>query len=93
MRDPWYDVLFWPMAIGAVVAKSRFYQVSHCNGGGYRDPSAAAEIRGIKSQGGWGAIFTEESKKRHSPEITPFNELRPWGDLPFRREIAELAPE
>jgi hypothetical protein len=35
-------------------AKNRFYQVPHCNGGGYRDPSAAAAMRGIKAEGGWG---------------------------------------
>ena len=35
-RDSRYDILFEPMAIGPVVAKNRFYQVPHCNGGGYR---------------------------------------------------------
>jgi len=39
-RDPRYDVLFEPIAIGTVTAKSRFYQVPHCNGMGYRDPTA-----------------------------------------------------
>ena len=39
MRDPRYDVLFEPVKIGPVTAKNRFYQVPHCNGGGYRDPS------------------------------------------------------
>ena len=57
-RDSHYDILFEPMAIGPVTAKNRFYQVPHCNGGGYRDPSAAAEMRGIKSQGGWGGILS-----------------------------------
>ena len=41
-RDPRYDVLFEPVRIGPVTAKNRFYQVPHCNGGGYRDPSAVA---------------------------------------------------
>jgi len=41
-----------------VKAKNRFDQVPHCNGGGYRDPSAAAEMRAIKVEGGWGVIFT-----------------------------------
>jgi 2,4-dienoyl-CoA reductase-like NADH-dependent reductase (Old Yellow Enzyme family) len=40
-RDSRYDILFEPLAIGPVTAKNRFYQVPHCNGGGYRDPSAA----------------------------------------------------
>ena len=43
-RDPRYDVLFEPVRIGPVTAKNRFFQVPHCNGGGYRDPSAAAAI-------------------------------------------------
>ena len=59
-RDSRYDILFDTVDIGPVKSKNRFYQVPHCNGGGYRDPSAAAEMRGIKSQGGWGVIFTEQ---------------------------------
>jgi dimethylamine/trimethylamine dehydrogenase len=59
-RDSRYDILFEPMAIGPVTAKNRFYQVPHCNGGGYRDPSAAAAMRGVKSEGGWGVVFTEQ---------------------------------
>jgi dimethylamine/trimethylamine dehydrogenase len=79
-RDPRYDILFEPMQIGPVTAKNRFYQVPHCNGGGYRDPSAAAEMRRIKSEGGWGVIFTEQTEMHHSSEITPFIELRLWDD-------------
>ncbi|SMO47723.1 dimethylamine/trimethylamine dehydrogenase [Thalassovita litoralis] len=80
MRDPRYDVLFEPMQIGPVTAKNRFYQVPHCNGGGYRDPSAAAAMRGIKAEGGWGVIFTEQTEMHHSSEIAPFIELRLWED-------------
>ncbi|MDH6231677.1 dimethylamine/trimethylamine dehydrogenase [Mesorhizobium soli] len=80
MRDPRYDVLFEPMKIGPVTAKNRFYQVPHCNGGGYRDPSAAAEMRRMKSEGGWGVIFTEQTEMHHTSEITPFIELRLWED-------------
>lgn len=86
-RDARYDVLFEPMQIGPVTAKNRFYQVPHCNGGGYRDPSAAAAMRGIKSEGGWGVIFTEQCEMHHSSEITPFIELRLWDD----RDIPMLA--
>lgn len=80
MRDPRYDILFEPMKIGPVTARNRFYQVPHCNGGGYRDPSAAAEMRRTKSEGGWGVIFTEQTEMHHSSEITPFIELRLWED-------------
>ena len=33
---------FEPVTIGPVVAKNRFFQVPHCNGMGYRDPSGEA---------------------------------------------------
>ena len=91
MRDPRYDVLFQPLAIGPVTAPNRFYQVPHCNGGGYRDPSAAAEMRGIKAEGGWGVIFTEQTEMHHTSEITPFIELRLWEDkdIPMLRKMSE----
>lgn len=34
-RDSRYDILFEPAQIGPVTAKNRFYQVPHCNGGGW----------------------------------------------------------
>jgi len=79
-RDCRYDLLFKPLQIGPVTAKNRFYQVPHCNGGGYRDPSAVAEMRKVKAEGGWGVIFTEQVELHHSAEITPFIELRLWDD-------------
>ncbi|HUQ37961.1 MAG TPA: NAD(P)-binding protein [Aestuariivirga sp.] len=91
MRDPRYDVLFEPVKIGPVTAKNRFYQVPHCNGGGYRDPTAAAEMRRMKSEGGWGVIFTEQVEIHHSSEITPFIELRIWDedDMPGLTKMAD----
>ncbi|MDO8353318.1 MAG: NAD(P)-binding protein [Aestuariivirga sp.] len=91
MRDPRYDVLFEPVKIGPVTAKNRFYQVPHCNGGGYRDPTAAAEMRRVKSEGGWGVIFTEQVEIHHSSEITPFIELRIWDedDMPGLSKMAD----
>lgn len=91
MRDPRYDILFEPMTIGPVTAKNRFYQVPHCNGGGYRDPSAAAAMRGSKAEGGWGVIFTEQCEMHHTSEITPFIELRLWEDkdIPMLRKMSE----
>ncbi len=95
MRDPRYDVLFEPMKIGPLTAKNRFYQVPHCNGGGYRDPSAAAAMRGIKAEGGWGVIFTEQCEMHHTSEITPFIELRLWEDkdIPQLRKMSEKMKE
>ncbi len=94
-RDPRYDILFEPVAIGPVTAKNRFYQVPHCNGGGYRDPSAAAAMRRIKAEGGWGVIFTEQTEMHHSSEISPYIELRLWDDddLPILARMADAVHE
>ncbi len=86
-RDPRYDILFEPVRIGPKLAKNRFYQVPHCNGGGYRDPSAVVEMRRTKAEGGWGVIFTEQTEVHPTSEITPFIEQRLWQD----RDIPALA--
>ena len=80
MRDARYDILFEPVKIGPVTAKNRFYQVPHCNGGGYRDASAVTEMRRVKAEGGWGVIFTEQADVHPSSDITPYIELRNWSD-------------
>ncbi|MFN3825594.1 MAG: NAD(P)-binding protein [Pseudorhodobacter sp.] len=87
LPDSRYDILFQPMRIGPKVAKNRFYQVPHCNGGGYRDPSAVAEMRRTKAEGGWGVIFTEQTEIHPSSEITPFIEQHLWED----KDIPALA--
>ena len=94
-RDPRYDILFEPVKIGPVVAPNRFYQVPHCNGGGYRDPSAVAEMRRVKSEGGWGVIFTEQVELHHSSEITPYIELHLWDDkdIPMLAKMADAMHE
>ena len=94
-RDPRYDILFEPVAIGPLTAKNRFYQVPHCNGGGYRDPSAAAAMRGIKGEGGWGVIFTEQTEMHHTSEIAPYIELRLWDDddIPVLARMADAIHE
>ena len=91
MRDPRHDILFQPKQIGPLTAPNRFYQVPHCNGGGYRDPSAAAAMRAVKAEGGWGVIFTEQTEMHHTSEITPFIELRLWEDqdIPALRRMSD----
>ena len=66
-RDPRYDILFEPVQIGPVTTKNRFYQVPHCNGRGYGKPQSLAAMRGVKAEGGWGVVCTEEI------EISPFS--------------------
>ncbi len=79
-RDPRYDVLFEPVKIGPVTAPNRFYQVPHCNGMGHRYPSSMAEMRGIKAEGGWGVVNTEECEISHTSELGGVIEARLWDD-------------
>jgi len=91
MRDPRHDILFTPLRIGPKTAKNRFYQVPHCNGGSYRDPSAVVEMRRTKAEGGWGVIFTEQTEIHPTSEITPFIEQHLWDDrdIPALTRMAE----
>jgi dimethylamine/trimethylamine dehydrogenase len=86
-RDPHYDVLFEPVKIGPVIARNRFYQVPHCCGMGHRYPMSMAAMRGIKAEGGWAVVCTEETEIHHSAEITPFVEGRIWDS----HDVAALA--
>lgn len=94
-RDPRYDILFEPVKIGPLTAKNRFYQVPHCNGGGYRDPSAVAEMRKVKGEGGWAVINTEQAEIHHTSEIAPFIEMRIWDDqdMPALQRITDKIHE
>ena len=85
--DPRYAILFEPVRIGPVTARNRFYQVPHCNGMGYRDPTAAAHMRGVKAEGGWAVVCTEQVEIHPTSDINPFIELRIWDD----RDIPMLA--
>ncbi len=75
-----YDILFQPIRIGPVAAPNRFYQVPHCNGLGYRMPQAVAAMRGMKAEGGWGVVCTEETQIHHTSDQTPYIEGRLWND-------------
>ncbi len=90
-RDARYDVLFEPVQLGPVRAKNRFVQVPHCNGMGYRDPTAQAAMRRVKAEGGWAIVSTEEVEIHPSSDITPYIELRLWddGDIPALARIAD----
>ena len=70
-RDPRFDILFESVQIGPVRTKNRFYQVPHCNGMGHGKPQSLAAMRGVKAEGGWGVVCTEEI------EISPFSEIAP----------------
>ena len=80
MRDPRYDILFEPVRIGPVTAKSRFYQVPHCNGMGHAMPHAHAAMREVKAEGGWAVVSTEECEIHPSGDVSPYVEARLWND-------------
>ena len=80
MRDPRFDILFEPVQIGPVRTRNRFYQVPHCNGMGHVHPSAMAEMRAIKAEGGWGVVCTEECEISPLSEFSPYIEARLWDD-------------
>ena len=75
-----YDILFEPVQIGPKVAPNRFYQVPHCNGLGHLRPQSHAAMRGMKAEGGWGVVCTEEVEIHPSTDIAPCIEGRLWDD-------------
>lgn len=79
MDNP-FDILFEPVQIGPVTAPNRFYQVPHCNGMGYRFPKGHAAMRGVKAEGGWGVVCTEEVEVHHTSDLGPYIEGRLWDE-------------
>ncbi|WP_227268978.1 oxidoreductase [Roseobacter weihaiensis] len=94
-RDPRYDILFEPVQIGPVQTRNRFYQVPHCNGMGHQFPSSMAEMRGVKAEGGWGVVCTEQVEIHHTSELTPIIEGRLWddADLPVFQRMTDKIHE
>ncbi len=94
-RDPRYDILFEPIAIGPVTARNRFYQVPHCNGMGYRYPRATAAMRAMKAEGGWSVVCTEECEIHPSGDVSPHVEARLWDDrdIPIQAAMAAAVHE
>ena len=80
MRDKRYDILFESVQIGPHRTRNRFYQVPHCTGMGYRYPNSEARHRGVKAEGGWGVISTQETEIHPTSDLSPANEARLWSD-------------
>jgi len=89
-RDPRYDVLFEPVRIGPVTARNRFYQVPHCNGMGRAFPTPMAVMRGIKAEGGWAVVCTEQCDVH--PSGSTLKEIRLWDeqDIPYLSRTTDL---
>jgi dimethylamine/trimethylamine dehydrogenase len=79
-REPRYDILFEPLAIGPVTTRNRFYQVPHCNGMGRMFPNAMIGMRGMKAEGGWGIVCTEQCDFHVTSDIQPYTETNLWDD-------------
>ena len=94
-RDSRYDILFEPVKIGPVTAKNRFYQAPHCNGMGRTFPSSMAAMRGVKAEGGWAVISTEQVEIHPSTDLTPATECRMWSDqdIPYLARMCDAIHE
>jgi dimethylamine/trimethylamine dehydrogenase len=90
-RGARYDVLFEPVVLGPVTARNRFFQVPHCNGMGHLRPAALAEMRGVKAEGGWAVVCTEEVEFHWASDLAPFAEgsLIDDQDLPMHELMVE----
>lgn len=83
-RNPRYDVLFEPVAIGPVTAPNRFYQVPHASGMTEANPRVRAAFRGTKAEGGWGVVSTGAVSTHPSCDDSPLPFARLWDDNDVR---------
>jgi dimethylamine/trimethylamine dehydrogenase len=88
-------VLFEPVPIGPKTLPNRFYQVPHCTGFGTGKPLSQAHHRGVKAEGGWGAVCTEYAPVSLDSDESPFVSAQLWddGDMRNLARTAELAHE
>jgi dimethylamine/trimethylamine dehydrogenase len=83
-RDPRHDILFEPVPIGPKTLRNRFYQVPHCTGFGSEKPGSHARFRGMKAEGGWAAVCTEEALVSVDSDFWPVVSTRFWDDEDLR---------
>ena len=78
-----------------MTARNRFFQVPHCNGMGHRDPTAHAVMRGVKAEGGWAVVCTEEVEIHPDSDVGGFIEGRLWddADIPAHARLVEQVHE
>lgn len=94
-RPARFDVLFEPVKIGPVTARNRFFQVPHCNGMGHLRPAAHAEMRGVKAEGGWAVVCTEEVEFHWTSDVSPYVEgmLIDDHDIPMHARLVDRVHE
>jgi dimethylamine/trimethylamine dehydrogenase len=79
-RDPRHDILFEPVQIGPKTLRNRFYGVPHCTGFGSEKPWSQARFRGMKAEGGWAAVCTEEALVSEDSDYWPIVSVRVWDE-------------
>src|SRR5262249_51140295 len=89
-REPAHDILFEPVRIGPTTARNRFYQVPHCNGMGRHWPTPMAAMRGMKAEGGWAVVCTEQCDIHPTSNVN--KEIRLWDkrDIPYLARMTDM---
>ena len=72
-RDSRHDILFEPVTIGPKTLPNRFFQVPHCTGFGTAKAGSQAAHRGVKAEGGWGGVCTEDAPVSLDSDELPYN--------------------
>ena len=90
-RPAKYDILFEPIQIGPKTMKNRFHQSPHCIGAGTDRPGFQMAHRGVKAEGGWGAINTEYCSIHPESDDTMRVSARIWdaGDVRNLRAMCD----
>ena len=86
-REPRHDVLFESVRIGPKTMRNRFYQVPHCTGFGSEKPGSQARFRGMKAEGGWAAVNTEEALISSDTDYWPVVSTRVWDADDLRNSL------
>ncbi|MCY4607776.1 MAG: hypothetical protein OXD40_04135 [bacterium] len=70
--------MFEPVQVGPGIARNRFYRAPHCIGLDHLHATAMATLRGIKAEGGWAVVGTEQCAIHPSADSAPLVESRLW---------------
>lgn len=91
MRDPQHDALFEPISFGPKTMRNRFWVSSHGSGLGSERPGAHAAYRGMRAEGGWGAVCTEFCSIHPQSDESPADSSRLWdeGDVINQGHVTE----
>jgi dimethylamine/trimethylamine dehydrogenase len=79
-RSPKHDILFEPVRLGPKVMRNRFWQTPHSIAAGSDFPGFQASYRGMKAEGGWGAVFVEATAVSVDADVDPVMIVRLWDE-------------